>query len=380
MHPSRLPLLLLVVTTLHGGLAHAQHLTYGIEGTVQTFSTGVPAPWDFLTLGEDCRVLLEVDSSVVASPNPINLAENRWFDAVRSVAIRLDGSDAEVSTPTSSTILVRDDDTFVPQCADSLRVFTVTDGGIDLVVVLELQSASCPTVFTSTELPTSLDVSSFGTGPNDRLLALEFPNGAQVTVRIDALQAALSASDNTFEELCHGDGASCTACPCANESAASTGGCTNSFGTAGRLVARGSLSLTAEDGADLAFGASGLVPVFAVLVSGTGVAPLNPSNPCFGSSGGVQSSVADGLRCSVGSVRRHGTRAVQPDGTISPLEREGPYRAWSGPAGVAAGLAASAGFAAGETRVYQAFYRDDPMGACGTGQNTTQALRGTLTP
>ncbi len=76
-------------------------------------------------------------------------------------------------------------------------------------------------------------------------------------------------------------------------------------------------------------------------------------------------SGTSGLRCLAGSVRRHGVRATDMAGqTVLP---------WTH-------LASSAGFQAGETRNFQVIYRDDGLGACGNGTNTTNAISVTYLP
>ena len=180
-----------------------------------------------------------------------------------------------------------------------------------------------------------------------------------------------------FSDHCNGDGgdqAGCTNCPCGNNAAMGTiGGCMNSAGTSGEIHASGSDSVAL---ADLRFEGSGMTPnSFSVLTSGSGLAPQNPANPCFGSGSGVLATVLDGLRCAVGNTQRHGGRPVAGDGTVG-LTTNG----WGPPNGRAGGLAAQGGFAPGETRYFQVFYRELPGTGCLTQQNTTQAVRVTFAP
>lgn len=185
---------------------------------------------------------------------------------------------------------------------------------------------------------------------------------------------------NDTVSLCAGDGgdqAGCSDCPCTNEAPVGTvGGCLNSSGTSARMLAGGSLSVSATAPRDLAFSATGLVPnSFAVLLTAASVAPQNPTHPCFGLESGLTSSVLDGLRCAVGATQRLGGRAVGADGTMgfsSP--------AWGGSFAPLVGLANLGNFVAGQTSVFQVFYRELPGTGCLTEQNTTQAVRFTWEP
>ena len=182
----------------------------------------------------------------------------------------------------------------------------------------------------------------------------------------------LATDPTSFTDSCSGDGGDqqgCTPCPCQNEMPPGTiGGCLNSSGQSGRLLASGSPSLGA---ADLRIEGTGLTPgSFMVLVSGAALAPLNPQNPCLGTGSGAPSAVLDGLRCAVSGTRRHGGRAVGADGTVGMGLTPG-YGPPNGPAG---GIGPSAGFSAGEVRHFQGFFREPPGSGCLTEQNTTQAV------
>lgn len=182
--------------------------------------------------------------------------------------------------------------------------------------------------------------------------------------------------------LCTGDGgdqAGCTDCPCGNNASPGTiGGCLNSAGTATRLFATGSPSVSLPSGSsdDLRF-ALGEAPAsaFCVLSSGDSVAPTNAMNPCFGADSGVQSALFDGLRCSVVNTRRHGGRSADSNGEVGTTNNP-----WGGEAAPPAGIAANAGFAAGQTRYYQVTHRDDPLLVCNRGLNTSQAIQVIHTP
>lgn len=179
---------------------------------------------------------------------------------------------------------------------------------------------------------------------------------------------------------CFGDGGDqmgCSDCPCGNNAVPGSGtGCINSTGAGASLQGSGSDSVTAADPGDLRFELSGAVPnSFAVLVSGASLAPTNPMNPCFGLGSGVQSVVLDGLRCAVGSTLRHGGRPVDAAGEVGTTNN-----GWGGASGPPGGIAAQAGFTAGTTRHFQAFYRELPSTVCGTEQNTSHSIEITFTP
>lgn len=180
----------------------------------------------------------------------------------------------------------------------------------------------------------------------------------------------------TFDSVCNGDGGNqlgCTACPCGNEAALGTiGGCLNSAGGPAELMGSGfpSLSLPAGDATDLRFALAGApAATFALLQSGDNVAPVNMMNPCFGADSGVQAVVFDGLRCAVSNTRRHGTRGTDSNGEVGVTNTP-----WGGEGGPALGLAVSSGFAAGQTRYFQALLRDEPLAVCMRGLNTSQAI------
>ena len=67
----------------------------------------------------------------------------------------------------------------------------------------------------------------------------------------------------------------------------------------------------------------------------------------------------DGLRCAGGAVQRLGVRLTDSAGSAS----------W------AAGLRALGGWDAGDTKRFQAWYRDPSNGPCGTGFNLTQGVQ-----
>lgn len=184
-----------------------------------------------------------------------------------------------------------------------------------------------------------------------------------------------------FNEFCNGDGGvapGCTDCPCANN-ASTNGGCLNSAGSAARLIATGSasVSLATSDASDLRFALSGApARTLCILNSGDNLAPTNTANPCFGANSGAQSAAFDGLRCATQNTRRHGTRPSDTEGRVGATSNP-----WGGEAGPPAGIANAGGsFVAGQTRYFQVIYRDDPLLACMRGLNTSQAVQVTFEP
>lgn len=184
-----------------------------------------------------------------------------------------------------------------------------------------------------------------------------------------------------FAEFCFGDGGNqsgCTDCPCGNNSPIGSGaGCLNSSGFGARLIASGDTSLTLPAGSttDLRFGLTGAPPgAFCILSSGDAVAPGNPANPCFGLSSGSQANAFDGLRCAITNTRRHGGRATDVNGEVGVTNAP-----WGGEGGPPAGIAiAGGGFSWGQTRYFQAIYRDTTLLVCTRGLNTTQAVEVTF--
>ena len=174
-----------------------------------------------------------------------------------------------------------------------------------------------------------------------------------------------------FVEYCRGEGElapGCTPCPCGNDAPlGSGGGCANSAGTGARLAASGTARIFADS---LRFTlADGLPSTFAVLISGERRLPSNPASPCLGLDTGLASVTLDGLRCSGGDLRRHGTRATDATGAVGVVTAP-----WGPPGGPPGGLAAAAGLAAGQARHFQAYGRENPLLGCGTGQTTSQAI------
>jgi hypothetical protein len=180
-----------------------------------------------------------------------------------------------------------------------------------------------------------------------------------------------------FRSFCFGDGGDgmgCTDCPCGNNApAGAAGGCLNSVGNSGQLVASGSPAVANDTLRIELIEATPLT--FAVLVSGDNRLPANSVNPCFYLGSGILSPDLDGLRCMGGGFRRHGTRPTDAAGVVGSTTP-----GWGPPDGPAVGLIAQSGFTAGQTRHWQSFYREDDLLGCNSGLNTTQGVSVTFVP
>ena len=155
-------------------------------------------------------------------------------------------------------------------------------------------------------------------------------NGSQAG---SARVLSLHDADGPGVAYCFGAG-----CPCSNPDP--DAGCRNSTGQGASLASHGSNALALDD---LWFTASQLPPKQLVML----VAALDADDAPFGG----------GLRCIAGAETRLGLRSSDAGGDAD----------W-GP-----GLAGTIGAEAGETRYFQAWYRDLD-GPCGSGFNATQAL------
>jgi len=149
--------------------------------------------------------------------------------------------------------------------------------------------------------------------------------------------------------FCFGDGSG-SVCPCGN-AGGSGAGCANSTGAGAVLDSGGSDSAGADD---LTFQASALLPGQPALL----FAGHNAVN------GGDGIPFGDGLRCAGQNVVRLGVRVPDANGSAS----------W-GP-----GLGAAGGWSAGDTRYFQAWYRDPSGGPCGAGFNLSNGVEVTFTP
>ena len=162
--------------------------------------------------------------------------------------------------------------------------------------------------------------------------------------------AVLSVLDTSLgETLCAGDGSQTgAACPCGNLSAAGQG-CANSTGVGATLQAFGSASVEVDDlalqAAALPAGANGLV--------------------FMGGSTQNATPFGDGLRCTGSPIFRFALKNSGAGGAFG----YGPGQiGW-----IHANLPAAAWIEPGDTRTFQAWYRD-PSGPCGTGFNASNAL------
>ena len=169
----------------------------------------------------------------------------------------------------------------------------------------------------------------------------------------------------------------------------SGGGCSHSAsalngGFGARLLAEGSASVNLPPGVsfDLKISLENMPPAStAVLFSGSAVAPQSLANPCYGRGvavGLMNSGAKDGLRCAVNVLLRHGNRQSDLSGEIK--ADSGPSRTWGGAAGPNVGLAGQYGFFAGQTRYFQATFRDLSGAQCMTGLNASQAIEVLFTP
>ncbi len=156
-----------------------------------------------------------------------------------------------------------------------------------------------------------------------------------------------AARTSPFLPFCAGDGTG-TGCPCGNDADPGLG-CANSSGQGTWLIPSGSASVLTDD---LTFSATNLLPGQpALLFVGT-----QPNN--FG----LGSPLGDGLLCVGGSIIRLEINVPDASGT-----------AVFGP-----GLRTKGGWAAGETRYFQAWYRDPNGSPCGSGSNMTSAVQVTF--
>lgn len=147
-----------------------------------------------------------------------------------------------------------------------------------------------------------------------------------------------------FTRYCFGDGTAVN-CPCANN-ASGERGCAHSGGFGAQLTGIG----TADAVADLlTFAASDLVPGQpALLFSARN--RVTSAQPAF--------LFGDGFRCAGGQLARLGVQNADGAGAA----------AW-GP-----GLRALGGWGPGDTRRFQAWYRDPQGSPCGAGFNTTNGV------
>lgn len=149
--------------------------------------------------------------------------------------------------------------------------------------------------------------------------------------------------------FCYGDGSGNT-CPCGNTGGPGEG-CANSAGIGGLLSVGGSASVGADDLEMTMTGGPGVTA--ALLFVGT-TQVNSGQGVVFG----------DGLRCAGGQIKRLGVRISDASGSAS----------W-GP-----GLAASGGWASGDTRYFQSWYRDVVGSPCAGNFNLSQGVAISMAP
>ncbi len=165
--------------------------------------------------------------------------------------------------------------------------------------------------------------------------------------QVIGFQLVQTTGSSPFVSYCSGDGTA-TTCPCGNPGGAQEG-CANSSGVGALLVGTGSGSALQDA---QVFTANGLLPGQPALLFAGNNAVAGGAGTLFG----------DGLRCAGGGVVRLGVKV--PDGTGATF--------W-GP-----GLGATAGWATGDVRYLQAWYRDPVGSPCGNGFNLSNGVELTL--
>lgn len=198
-----------------------------------------------------------------------------------------------------------------------------------------------------------------------------FDTGVPAPKRLDVLAALEELS--SFEQACRARPQNCNLCPCGNDGdERNVGGCSNSAGRSAVLTVNGLPSTSADS---LHFEVSRMTAqTSGLLISGGVALPNQPSNPCFGTLSGI-TNAGDGLRCAGGGTMRHGVRPSDSDGSVGRTTN-----GWGPPNGPTNGILAQGSFAAGQTRWFQVFYRDNPTMSCGNGINSTQGVGVTILP
>lgn len=306
--------------------------------------------------------------------------------------------------------------TYTPDVGGCTYISTFNLAGYDTRITV-YDSVSCPDIPANIIACVDDEEGPTAPAPFEAGLDVNLQAGVTYTIRLGTFEAGTMASTGTlriaagpgamnttgpnpgapgcvdFPSWCNGDGGDgmgCTDCPCGNNMApGNVGGCLHSAsamngGLGSRLLAEGdpSVSLPSGSTTDLKLSMENMPPTSTcVMFSGSGIAPQNMANPCFGRGVAVDlmaSGAKDGLRCAVGGLIRHGNRQSDASGDIK--DDSGPSRTWGGVAGPSVGLAAQAGFAAGQTRYFQGTHRDLPGAQCMTALNTSQAVEVTFTP
>ncbi len=171
---------------------------------------------------------------------------------------------------------------------------------------------------------------------------IDIADGTSTDIDLDGVPDECGAG----EGYCYGDGTG-TGCPCGN-TGGSGEGCANSTGSGAILVGTGSNSVLADD---LSFTVLQALPGQGSLLF---VANNQLSGLLFG----------DGLRCAGGGLVRLGVRIPNGSGTAT----------W------APGMGATGGWASGDTKNFQAWYRDPGSSPCANEFNTTNGVTVVFAP
>jgi len=159
-----------------------------------------------------------------------------------------------------------------------------------------------------------------------------------------------SCESNGGIPVCFGDGSG-AACPCGNESpVGQQAGCRSSFGVGVRLMGSGQASVGQDSLVLLAMQLPANAPT--LIFQGTSA-----------QSNGLGLALGDGLRCVGGSIVRLGARTASLAGIL----------AWPSPSD--APISTSGAPAPGDTRYYQAWYRNPAAFCAPEGFNFSNAVR-----
>jgi predicted outer membrane repeat protein len=235
--------------------------------------------------------------------------------------------------------------------------YTIAGGGHDGVGVIDADPRfvdpsngdyrldfSSPAIDAGTNLKLTASTVDLGGAPRLFDVSSVADTGVGAAPVVDL--GAFESRDRMAEIGCLGN----SGCPCGNDSsAASAWGCINSRGQGGILRASGSSRLSLDD---LVLEGNALpLGTVALLFAGTQELP-------------AAAAMGDGLRCAGGPLMRVFAPLASPSG--NDLQ-------WAN------GLGAASGVQAGETRVFQAWYRD-VGGPCGAGSNVSNAVYVTFLP
>ncbi len=167
------------------------------------------------------------------------------------------------------------------------------------------------------------------------------------------LDVLVGNGDPVGTSFCFGDGSG-TPCPCGNASAAGAyEGCLSSLGIGGRLRATGDASVANDT----------------LVLRGTRM-PDSPTLYFQGTNraqNGAGAPFGDGLRCAVGSIVRLGIEQNVAGGSVHPAPGDAP-------------ISTRGANAAGQTRTYQAWYRNSASFCTGATFNLTNGAALTWIP